>query len=95
MILARRGAMAGSALHDTTKKGEFQRKPSTFRNWVKEGAEFAPEPHRYHLCASWIPLSEHKGALFSFLFSLSTTFSPLLPLWVEAMKCKGRSMSGV
>jgi len=36
----------------TNEKGEFVRKESIFRSWIKEGGEFAPEINRYHLYVS-------------------------------------------
>ena len=33
------------------KDGEFRRKDSVFRNWIRDGdSEFQPEAGRYHLC---------------------------------------------
>jgi len=36
----------------TNADGEFRRLPSTFRNFIKPGGEFAPEKGRYHLYIS-------------------------------------------
>jgi glutathionyl-hydroquinone reductase len=41
------------------KDGEFRRKPSSFRNTIEEGGQFAPEKGRYHLyvsyaCREWV-----------------------------------------
>lgn len=33
--------------------GTFLRKPSTFRNFIEKGGEFAPERDRYHLYVSY------------------------------------------
>lgn len=40
--------------HYSGKDGQFNRKPSVFRNWIskKPGAEFPPEKNRYHLYVS-------------------------------------------
>ena len=34
------------------KEGEFHRKPSLFRDEIKEGSKFPPEAGRYHLYVS-------------------------------------------
>ncbi len=35
-----------------SKSGAFERKPTTFRNWIAPGGEFAAEAGRYHLYVS-------------------------------------------
>lgn len=49
------GAPAGrvrTALEEMDAKGEFKRKESQFRNFIKKGGEFEPEAGRYHLYVS-------------------------------------------
>lgn len=38
---------------DKNDKGEFQRKPMSFRNWVSNDGPFQPESGRYHLYVSY------------------------------------------
>lgn len=40
------------SLFDLAKDGDFKRKESSFRNWVKPGGQFPPEAGRYHLYVS-------------------------------------------
>jgi putative glutathione S-transferase len=39
----------GSWLTSTTNEGEFKRKQSVFRDWIKEGSDHPPTSGRYHL----------------------------------------------
>ncbi|EFN57383.1 hypothetical protein CHLNCDRAFT_142785 [Chlorella variabilis] len=45
-------AAARTALDEMGKGGEFRRKDSAFRSWIKKGGEFEPEAGRYHLYVS-------------------------------------------
>eukprot|EP00403_Amphidinium_massartii_P021130 CAMPEP_0178398946 /NCGR_PEP_ID=MMETSP0689_2-20121128/15029_1 /TAXON_ID=160604 /ORGANISM="Amphidinium massartii, Strain CS-259" /LENGTH=337 /DNA_ID=CAMNT_0020019713 /DNA_START=100 /DNA_END=1113 /DNA_ORIENTATION=- len=38
-----------TALDETSDKGEFKRKESTYRNMIEKGSRFEPEKDRYHL----------------------------------------------
>lgn len=44
--------MSTSKSIGTNKKGEFVRKDSSFRNFIKAGGQFPPEDNRYHLYVS-------------------------------------------
>ncbi|CAG9461349.1 unnamed protein product [Pedinophyceae sp. YPF-701] len=43
----------GKTAMDETKKGEFVRTDSTFRNFIEAGGKFEPEAGRYHLYVSY------------------------------------------
>ncbi|KAI7842386.1 hypothetical protein COHA_004025 [Chlorella ohadii] len=43
---------ARTALDEMGSKGEFARKESVYRQWIRKGSEFEPEAGRYHLYVS-------------------------------------------
>lgn len=53
-VFSSRPVMSGArtALDEMGKAGEFQRKASVYREWVKEGGRLTPEADRYHLYVS-------------------------------------------
>eukprot|EP01125_Pyxidicula_operculata_P018493 TRINITY_DN6565_c0_g1_i1.p1 TRINITY_DN6565_c0_g1~~TRINITY_DN6565_c0_g1_i1.p1 ORF type:complete len:341 (+),score=64.90 TRINITY_DN6565_c0_g1_i1:37-1059(+) len=42
-----------SAVDETDQKGSFQRTASVYRDFIKKGGPFEPEPNRYHLYISY------------------------------------------
>lgn len=45
-------AKARTALDEMSTDGQFKRKESVYRNWIRKGGEFEPEAGRYHLYVS-------------------------------------------
>lgn len=72
---------------DTNQKGEFVRKDSSFRSWVKAdgSTEFLAEADRYHLYIAWACPWAHRTAMVRSLLGLDKilSLSVVDPVWNE------------
>eukprot|EP00761_Pharyngomonas_kirbyi_P000240 gb/GECH01000240.1/.p1 GENE.gb/GECH01000240.1/~~gb/GECH01000240.1/.p1 ORF type:complete len:313 (+),score=61.95 gb/GECH01000240.1/:1-939(+) len=60
---------------DTNTKGEFVRKESQFRNWIRKGGEFPPEANRYHIYVSYACPWAHRSLILRAVKGLEDVIS--------------------
>jgi putative glutathione S-transferase len=60
------------SLAELAKEGDFERKESSFRDWVKPGGEYPPEAGRYHLYVSLACPWAHRTLIMRALKGLKT-----------------------
>lgn len=60
---------------EKNSKGEFLRKPMSFRNWISNGGPFQPESDRYHLYVSYACPWAHRALLMRALKGLQDHIS--------------------
>lgn len=64
-----------SWVNEVSNKGAFERKPSTFRNWISKEGKFKPEKNRYHLYISLACPWAHRTLIVRALKGLSDVIS--------------------
>ncbi|KAI5805150.1 glutathione S-transferase [Geopyxis carbonaria] len=64
-----------------SKTGEFQRKPSVFRSFIKPDSQFPPEANRYHLFVSYACPWAHRTLIVRQLKGLESLISVSVVHW--------------
>jgi putative glutathione S-transferase len=64
------------------KSGAFERKPTTFRNWIAPGGEFPPVAGRYHLYVSYACPWAHRTLIFRKLKGLESMIGVSVVNWL-------------
>jgi putative glutathione S-transferase len=69
------------SLAELAKEGDFRRKESSFRDWVKPGGAFEPEAGRYHLYVSLACPWAHRTLIMRTLKGLQDMISVSVVNW--------------
>jgi putative glutathione S-transferase len=69
------------SLAELAKEGDFKRKESSFRDWVKPGGEYPPEAGRYHLYVSLACPWAHRTLIMRALKGLEEMISVSVVNW--------------
>jgi putative glutathione S-transferase len=69
------------SLAELAKEGDFERKESSFRDWVKPGGEYPPEAGRYHLYVSLACPWAHRTLIMRALKGLEDMISVSVVNW--------------
>nr|XP_054755121.1 glutathionyl-hydroquinone reductase YqjG-like [Lytechinus pictus] len=82
MSSAKRQKVEPSWKDSVTKKGEFKRHASVFRNWITADGEFQPESGRYHLYVSLACPWAHRTLIYRKLKGLEDVIGVTVVDWL-------------